>query len=777
MNFFQPVFQHLAHTARAAVLCLFLSVFCGSLARAQLPKEFDGKRVGALEFIGLKRIEKDAVTNKIGLKVGQILDAASVRTDIQNLHGMGYFDEIGVSAERMEADQVRLFYEFKERPVISSVEFQGNERLSESDLKDVAKVKEWMILDVNQVREDVNLLQKHYEEKGFYLAKIRYEIIPVKNDEVKLVYKINDYEKVRIKKITFLNNRAFSDDALKSVLGETKEGGLFSFISSSGNFKEAAFKTDLQRLTYFYLDKGYVKFRYENPVITISDDKKWLYISIYVEEGDPYKMGDLSFGGDLLFEASELAQDVSLKKEASFSITQRNADIQRLTEKYQDLGYAFANVIPKMDIRDDTKTVDIEYQFEKGNLVYLGEINISGNTKTHDKVIRRELKIEEGELYNGTRLRLSRERVERLGYFAPGEVAFNQLPRKGRDDIVDIDIQVKERSTGTITLGAGYGSIQGFFLQTQIQEINLLGRGQTVSFQAQYAADRETRTFNLGFTEPYFLDTRWSAGGDLYLISFPIPNRYRFRRLGFDLRGGYQFDDDLFLYLTYKNEGMKIRQKIESYVDSSLDEGVLSSVTLRFVRDKRNNRYETTGGNYQETSFEFAGIGGDKNFLKWIANNRFYFRVIGDFVFRNSTEIGAIFRTTSRDIPYAERFYLGGPNSMKGYQIYQLSPYSQFTTRGFPIPEGGRYEAFSLLELEHPLVKDAGLKFVLFYDIGNSFVRFPIGDDSFALRQDYGFGIRWFSPIGPLRFEFGYPIKARPWEENPVFNFFIGQPF
>lgn len=776
MNFFQNGFRTFVRSA--SFLILILSGFA-QVAWGQVPREFIGKRVGALEFLGLKRIEKDAVANKITLKIGQTVTDSSVRSDIQSLHAMGYFDEISVSADPIELDQVKLLYSFKERPVVSSIEFVGNERISSSDLKDVTKVKEWMILDINKVREDVNLLQKHYEEKGFYLAKIRHEIESVKDGEVKLTFKINDYDKVKIKKISFLNNKAFSDSELKSVLAETKEGGLFSFLTSSGNFKEAAFKTDLQRLTYYYLDKGYVKFRYENPIVTISDDKKWLYVSIYVEEGERYSMGELSFGGDLLYSLTELDQEVKLRKGSTFSITQRNADIQRLTEKYQDLGYAFVNVVPKMEIRDETKTVDIEYQFEKGNLVYIGEINVLGNSKTHDKVIRRELRIEEGELYNGTRLRISRERVERLGYFAPGEVVFNQVPRKGRDDVVDIDIQIKERSTGTITLGAGYGSIQGFFLQTQIQEINLFGKGQTISFQAQYAADRETRTFNLGFTEPYFMDTRWSTGFDLYLISFPIPNRYRFRRLGFDVRGGYQFEDDLFFYLTYKNEGMNVREKVAPFVDSSLDEGVLSSVTMRFVRDKRNNRFETSGGNYQETSLEFAGVGGDKQFLKWIANNRIYFKLIGDFVFRNSTEVGAIFKTGSRDIPHAERFFLGGPNSMKGYQIYQLSPSLQFNpNNGVPIPEGGRYQFYSLLEVEHPIIRDAGLKFVLFYDFGNAFSDFPIGSNSaFKLRQDYGFGIRWFSPIGPLRFEFGYPVDPQPWEENPVFNFFIGQPF
>jgi outer membrane protein insertion porin family len=349
-------------------------------------------------------------------------------------------------------------------------------------------------------------------------------------------------------------------------------------LSGAGSFKDSGFKQDLQRLTYWYLDHGYVKFRYENPVVTVSDDKKWLYISIYVEEGEQYNMGAQEFSGDLLFSKEELAEDVTLKKDDTFKISKRNADIQKLTEKYQDLGYAFVNVIPKMNIHDETRTVDIDYYFEKGNLAYFGEIWVVGNSKTHDKVIRRELRVHEGELFNGTNFRISKERVERLGFFQPGEVIFNQITRKGTDNIVDLEITVKERSTGSINLGAGYGSQSKFFLTTQISEINLMGRGQILSFQATYAADRIAKSFNLGFTEPYTLDTKWSTGADVFFMTFKVPGKYLMRKLGFDLRVGYPLTDDVSAYITYKNEGLAVVDRFDPEIDSSLDEGVLSSV-------------------------------------------------------------------------------------------------------------------------------------------------------------------------------------------------------
>jgi outer membrane protein insertion porin family len=576
---------------------------------------------------------------------------------------------------------------------------------------------------------------------------------------------------------TFLKNSKFNDSALKGVFRDTKEGGLFSFISGSGNFKESAFKQDLQLLTLWYLDHGYVKFRYENPVVTVSDDKKFLYISIYVDEGDQYSMGTIDFGGDLLFTKPDLAKEVKLNTGNTFGITSRNQDIQRLTEKYQDLGYFFTNVIPKMNVHDDTKTVDIEYSFEKGSLVYFGEINVIGNAKTHDKVIRRELKIHEGELTNGTNLRVSRENVERLGYFAPGEVIFNTITPKGKPDTLNVDISIKERSTGTITLGAGYGSVQKFFFTTTISEINLLGRGQTISLSAQYAADSISRSFNLGFTDPYAFDTLWSMGGDLYSVIFPIPNKYTTRKLGFDLRLGHPIWEYVNGYITYKNEGLQITNPDPAIPQSIIapDQGVLSSLVWSVIRDKRNNRFETTDGNYQSGTLETAGLGGDKDFIKWTLNNRYYTPLPLDFVFRNSTEFGHMYALEGKPLPPSEKFYLGGPNNMKGYDLFLLGPSFPNST-GARVPLGGSTEMFSLFELEHPLIREAGLKWVVFFDAGNVFNDWP-GSEPFIIRTDAGLGIRWFSPIGPLRFEWGFPFAPRPGESTSVFNFFIGPPF
>lgn len=731
---------------------------------------------------GLKRIEEPALLAKIVSQPGQTLDPEKIRADIQSIFAMGFFEDISASYREINENQVELVWAVRERPVISDIVFEGNQKISSEDLKEVLKLKQWAILDINRVKEDVAAIQKHYEEKGYYLARVSYRVEPVsgsKNDEVRLVFEVQDFDKVEIKKITFLNNKHFSDRQLKQILQGTQEGGVFS-LGSSGSFREGAFKQDLQRLTFWYLEHGFVKFRYENPVVTVSDDKKWVFISIYIDEGQPYSMGSTDFSGDLLFSKGELQEEVSLKEKEFFSISKRNQDIQRLTEKYQDLGYAFTNVIPRMAIRDESQTVDIDYSFEKGELVYFGRINVVGNSKTYDKVIRRELRMGEGELYSGSKLRVSKERVERLGYFAPGEVLFNTVSPPDKPNVLDVEIQVKERSTGTITLGAGYGTVQKFFFTTQVSEINLAGKGQSVSLSANYSADRITRSVNLGFTDPYAFDTLWNTGFDIFAINFSIPNRYLTRKLGFDLRLGYPIEEFTNFFVTYKNEGLRITETRSQDIDPSLDIGVLSSVVFSLIHDKRNNRFETTAGNYQSASVESAGLsllGGDKKFVKLAFNNRYYRKIIGDLTFRNSIELGGLLDAGGPGVPPAERYFLGGPNNLRGYDFFSVGP-TRRTPSGALEPQGGLVQMLGLFELEYPLVREAGLKTVVFYDAGNAFSRFPgTGGVPFTIRTDAGFGVRWFSPIGPLRFEWGFPFKARPGESSTVFQFFIGPPF
>ena len=731
-----------------------------------------GEKIQKIEIAGNKKIDREAILEKIGSGMGKDLSEDQVRKDIAAIHKLGYFDSVTV-----DFDAGTLKYTVKERPAIFRIMFFGNDQVSTDDLKSTLSIKTYDIYDENLVRDSARKLTKYYEDKGFYLAKVDYSVRPAKDKEmVELLFRVREYEKVKIRKIMFLGNKAFSDAQLKRTLRNTSEGGFFSWATNSGNFKELDFKNDLQILQYWYLNEGYVKFRHDPPVVTVSEDKKWVYITIRVDEGDRYKLKTVDFGGDLLFPKEELNNTLSLKSGDWFSISKRNSDILALTEKYQDLGYANVNVVPNIVFDDQAKTMDTSFDFEKGSLVRFGRITVKGNSKTRDKVIRRELKIREGELYSGSGMRISKENVERLGFFDQESVTFQTKNPNGRPDIADIEVNVKERPTGQFQLGAGYATTTKFFFTTQVAETNFMGKGQDIRFTANMAADRQNRSMSIGFTDPYAWDTLWSVGGDIYSEVTNFPGSYVEYRKGLGPRLGYPVGEYSRLFFGYQLEKLELpKDKINPRDIVLLDnlareDGTKSAVSVTYEFDKRNNRMETTSGHYLRLREEYAGLGGNRNFVRSIVDGRFFHRVIGDLVFRTKIEGGGIWEYQHLPVQRTERFLLGGSNNLRGYAAGSIGPIKRYDN-GATFNTGGIGEAFYMAELEFPIVKEVGFKFVVFYDAGDAFNKM----NEVAIKQDYGWGFRWFSPLGPLRFEWGYPLKNKG--RGTEFNFMIGPPF
>lgn len=728
------------------------------------------EKITAIEIQGSKKIDKDAILEKVGSSVGSMLSSEQVAKDIRAIHKLNYFDSVEVDFENGV-----LKFIVKERPAIARIIFYGNDQVSTNDLKTVLTVKTYDIYDENLVRESVRKLVKFYEEKGYYIAKVDHIIRPAKEDDmVELLFRVREYDKVKIRRISFLGNKAFNDGALKKTLRNTTEGGFFSWMSNGGNFKELEFKNDLQMLQYWYLNEGYVRFKYDPPIVSVSEDKRWVNITIKVDEGKKYNIGNIDFGGDLLFPKEELHDLLTLKQGNVFSIIKRNADILALTEKYQDLGYANTNVTPNMEFDDEKLLVHTNYEFEKGTLVRFSRITVKGNSKTRDKVVRRELKIREGDLYSGSGMRISKENVERLGFFEQESVQFQTKSPAGRPDLMDVEINLKERPTGQFQLGAGYSTATRFFFSTSVAETNFLGRGQEIRFQGNMAADRKNRSVSVSFDDPYIFDTLWSAGAELYSTVASIPDRFTEFRKGMALRVGHPITEYSRLYLGYRLEKLTIPDDntlVNPFIRANRDseQGTLSAVSVTAQYDRRNNRMETTDGQFASLKGEYAGIGGNRNFVRSIGDVRFYRKIIGDLVFRVKLQKGTIWNYSDHPVQTSELFSLGGADNLRGYNFLSIGPQQNIGGRNFLI--GGRNELFGMSELEYPLAREIGLKAVLFYDAGDAFNEYH----QLAIKQDWGWGFRWFSPLGPLRFEWGYPLQGKG--DGTQFNFMIGPPF
>lgn len=761
------------------LLFILLLVCSNSFAEESLGKVKTFFIVDSIDVEGTKKVEKEAVLEKMTIVTGTKLDNYSLRNDIKRIYDMKYF-ELVEAHQKIVNKKNHLVIKVKEKPIISRISFDGNDEVSGEDLKEQLKTKEFNILDVNTIKGDIQILQKYYEEKGFYLANIKYDLKKNEHGSLDLIYKVKEFDKVRVKKILFLGNHELKDAELKAFMS-TQEESLFSGLSGSGSFKEFYFKGDIEKLKHLYKSRGYLQINIGNPSITVSEDKKWIFITINVKEGPKYSVNNVFFNGELLFTESEMRENIELKSEQIYSEATLRKDIQSLTEMYQDKGYAFANVLRRLQIVPGENKVDIHYSFEKGEIAYFGKIIVKGNTKTRDKVVRRELRIHEGMKYSGSLLRLSKENVNRLGFFEPGSVIFNTVSPRGEDNILNVEISLKERQTGQISLGAGYSSATKGFFQGSIAQNNFRGLGQNLNLNLSLSSTQKTGNF--GFTEPYFMDSKWTAGWDVYRSENGLISSFKSEKYGGDIRVGYPIFEYTRVFLTLRHEVTKINDVRNPTVDLDTENGTAATLKTTLRYDKRNNVFETTKGKYASASVEYTGLYGDHKWIKGSLEGRYYKPVVGELVFRSRIKYQQLVKTSSRGLPRTEKFQMGGSRNMRGYNYEDIGPQALLVekdakagTAATRFNLGGTSLFLGQFEFVHPLVKEAGLKWVLFYDVGNVYQDgLDFGD--LKMRQDYGFGFRWFSPIGVLRFEFGYPIDPLPEEDGQQFHFDIGQLF
>ena len=799
----KPGAQQTAKPARAAK--------ASKSTRTQTVKPVaDGTKISKILIKGNKKIELDAVTTRLLTKEGSTFEASRIREDVDALFKTGYFYDVVVTQDATSAG-VELTYTLTEKPSVVEINFEGNDELETDELREAATIKAYEILNMNKIREATEKLQKLYEEKGFFLAKITPVVDTVTEGEsVKLTFKIQENEKVKVKRVTFLGNRNLQDGKLKAVM-QTQEGGFFSFMSGAGAYKQDTFDRDVQVIQYRYFNEGYVQVKVDRPQVYVTPDKKGIYVTIRIDEGDRFKVGTVDFAGDILFDRDELFNAINIDGSGWYNHETLMKDLQTLQDKYGDLGYAYANIIPRTRTNEREKEVYITFEIDKGNKVYFNKINVTGNSKTRDKVLRRELSIREGELYNATRRRESLESVRRLGFF--DEVQFNSSTPGDGADLMDLDIVVKERNTGQIQVGAGYSTYSKFIFNGQVNQINLFGRGQKLGLTVELSSNQSIYNFN--FTEPYFYDTKWSVGFDAYQTQRKTVE-YTETKKGGAVRVGHPLARFLNGFVRYKFDNTKIvlpDPSSEFYAPELFPvetaNGDTSSVTGTLEYDRRDDRFAPQDGVFSSVSLEYAGVGGQKDYTKGFATGRFYKKVLWDIVFRNNLTYGFIAaHKDNEDPPFNELFLLGGANTLRGYEWYNVGrtkysnqihkrlctssggAYTDGVNGGFgncaggtgsnelqkkaaTRPFGGQQQLYYNLEFEFPLISEAGIKGVVFYDVGQA-------EDELSLasfKMDWGFGFRWFSPLGPLRFEWGFPINPGEDDRAVNFQFAIGTPF
>ncbi len=744
---------------------------------------------------GNRRVEADAVKAAV-TKKGAPLDPRKIDADVRALMKLGFFSDV---VAEIEGDPERpvLVFRVVERPIVKEANVVGNEALSKDDLKDVAEVKPGSMLDLVAVKKDVKKLQEKYVEKGYFLAEVTYRIDKVGDNEVAVRYVADEKAKVQVREIRFVGNRKLSRATLLATM-MTKEGNILSFINGAGTYREDMFQRDISALNGAYLDQGYVNAKIGKPSIALSPDRRYLYLTIPVEEGEQYSVGKIEFSGDLLGEEARLHRVMQTQPGAIFSRSRIGDDLFAFSDVYKDRGYAYANVTPLTTPDAARRILDVNFEVQTGPKCRFERIEIVGNDKTRDKVIRRELRIYEGETFNGTAIKTSKARVTALGFFDTVEIT----TKKGSaEDLVVATVEVKEKPTGTFQLGAGYSSYESFILTGQVSQQNFFGWGQTLSLQVQWSAIMQLG--QIQFVEPYFLDTSWTYSVDLYANEAYYMTFTR-SAMGGDMTWGYELSglakyipwtanlEDMRIFLTYTNEYVtSIPTGLMTSLYNEFRSGTTSSLRLSFQWDKRDNRLFPTAGFFISATAEVAPpalapsflYGQEVNlFTRYTLDARFYKPLFAGIVARGKLTLGLIQDwDPSRPVPISEYYYIGGIYTVRGYPFLSIAAQTPVPINArdpssplMLVPTGGNKEAIINLELEFPILPSAGIKGVLFADAGNTFAPGAWRDPtvSWSLYKSVGFGFRWFSPIGPLRFEWGIPLDRRT---DPVTGAYIDQ--
>ncbi|HEY0477743.1 MAG TPA: outer membrane protein assembly factor BamA [Kofleriaceae bacterium] len=771
-----------------------------------------GRAIERVQFRGNRKVEDDAIRVQLLSKPGTLFDPAKLREDIRAMWKMGFFADVTAEAEIGTTGALTITFAVKEKPSLRKVLVAGNHELGLDKINEVIDLELDTIVDIAKIKKNREKIADQYVQKGFYLATVDYELKPVNEAEVDVWFKVDEKAKVKIRDVQFIGNHVLSDDELRLAI-QTRRQDALSFLNDSGVYSQEAFERDLLLVSAHYWDRGFANVKVGTPQLRLSRDKEYMYLSIPIDEGPVFSIGTVGFKGDLIGTPADNLARIRMRTGTTFSRTQIAEDREKLSSYYQDQGYAYANVSPLTKVDLPNRKISLTYEVARGKRAYFERINIRGNSKTRDKVIRREMKISEGELFNNTNLEISKRRITALGFFENVTVS---TKRGSSDEFVEVNVEVSERPTGTFQIGAGFSSVENFIAQAQISQNNLFGRGQTLALQAQLSSLRQL--FLLRFVEPWFLDTEWTFGLDLYNQSRGFGTFFR-NSSGGQLTWGYPLSYEARAFLIYKAEDVSITTGsggianlgatsapiAATSVANLFRGGVTSSLRASLQWDSRNNRLFPTGGWYDTLFVEIASqyTASQNKFLRWGGFLRHYRELWGPFVFHGNAEVGVTTSTDPLGVPISERYLVGGIFDIRGYAPRSLGPLLLTQAPGDvgqtlgTLPLGGNLQVIFNSEIEFPLFKKIGISGVVFYDMGNAYnledrycsglqrksaavsIKFdpcfrPLESLTTGLRKSVGFGFRWFSPIGPLRFEWGIPLDAQPGEDPLVFEFTIG---
>lgn len=685
-----------------------------------------------------------------------------MREDLRSIFALGFFTDVQVDIQSTSKGNEVIFIVI-EKPSIKEVAIRGNVKVKLEDIKEKLTLTPRAILNLEKVKENAELIRKLYFSKGYYGVKVEDKVDSLETNEVVVAFQITEGAEGRIKKVTIKGNKNLATSDLKKVM-MTKEWTVLAFLTKTGILDEDVLKNDTQLLMAYYLDHGYLDAKVSEPKIDLRDPKR-IRIDIDISEGPLYRVGTIDFKGDLLTTKEALFKVIKIRRGAAYRNSEMRKDVTTLTELFADQGYSNVEVNPESMPDPKRLLVDLTFEIEKKKRVSFEKIKILGNLKSRDKIVRRELLVTEGELYNLTALNQSRNRLKRTGYFKEVDFATS---RGSAEDQVNLDVKVEEAPTGALSFGIGYSSMDKVVGSASISDRNLFGLGYHGSLR--FKLGRESRDLRLSLTDPYFLGYPYAVGTDLYHETRDF-DTYSYKITGGDIRVGKELTDKLRTDLVYKLERINVSDVADEasiYVQSQLGEKVTSALSISFTKDTRNDFFSPSSGYKHVLMLMNAGgiLGGDNDFIKALFTTTWFFPLPLKTVYNFRGHLGTIQSYGGVEVPIYEKFYVGGMTTVRGFEYGMAGPKDENEE-----PIGSKHMLVFNNEIVFPLSTEIGLKGAVFLDIGKGADQWK---QIFPLRIGYGVGIRWFSPFGPIRIDIGFNPNQKSGEKNRVIDFTAG---
>jgi len=751
------------------VSTLFVAVFLVLfLIRVGWSEEKEIK-IKLIEVKGNRRIDSSAIRAKIKSNENDLFSPNRLREDLRVIYQMGYFDQIKIETEGFEGG-VKVTFVVKEKSFITEILFEGNKEIKTDDFKDKVTIKSQSFLDLEQVKGQADRLRVFYQGKGYYAAQITPVIKRVSEDRVTLIYFIQEGEKAKIRTIRFEGNKTFPMDQIKKSIVSKEYSWWSSWLTSSGYYKEEDVSSDAEQIKDFYLDHGYLQIQVGKPQVTLSDDKKWFDITFPVIEGVPFTVRKIDIGGNTVYSKDRLMSLLKTKENQLFRRNLLRQDLAAITDLYGEKGYIYANVVPQFSPNAETRAVNLLLEVNEENQIRVRQINIFGNEKTRDKVIRRELKVDEQEVMDTVALRRSFERLRNLNFFEDVEI----VPEPIDKEHVDLNVRIKEKSTGSFSVGGGYSSRDGLVGLFELSQGNFLGRGELLRAKAELG--KRVTSYTLTFQEPYMLDYPVSGTVDLFNQTHNF-DTYKEKRIGGDLSLGKHFTEYVSGSVSYRLENVNIfdiQQAAPVEVFRQKGTTLTSSIGSSLARDTRDFIFDPHRGSKNSISLQYAGLGGDNQFYKVIGDSSKYFPLWFDTVLSLHGRIGYGEGLNGKQLPLGERFYVGGINTIRGFDFGRAGPLDNNQIIG------ANTEIILNTEYIFPLLPER-VKGVVFFDVGrgydNELLPDPYKITLRSLKTSVGIGLRFILPIGPIRLEWGHNLNPQPGEKAGVLEVSIGTLF